>query len=300
MQLAVTTRTGQTPLGPYVARWREQVGEGPTILLLHGIYAGASSYEWRRLVPALEGRTVRSPDLLGSARSDRPDLEWRPSVLTWVVDALIRDAAADAGPPVVVASSLTGAHALRAVATGAPAARLVLITPTGLGDAQTTTSGALGRFAYALGRHTPLGDLVIRGLSSEPSVRWFQEHQTYADPDNLTDEEVHETRRAARLPNAKHLQLAFVANRLGLRVDPAEVEAVGPTVIWGSGQGFVEPLEERRWMEAGADVTVLRDGLPQVESPEVVASLVRADGQWGSTALTPAPGAGGAASDRRG
>ena len=68
----------------------------------------------------------------------------------------------------------------------------MLITPTGLGAAQTEASGALGRAVYALGRHTPLGDLLIRGLSSAPSVRWFQEHQTYADPDHLTDEEVRE------------------------------------------------------------------------------------------------------------
>lgn len=268
--------SGETPLGPYVARWRELPGDGPVVLLLHGVHAGASSYEWRRLVPALPGCRVRTPDLLGCARSDRPDLEWRPSVLTWVVDALIRDAATDAGPPIVVASSLTGAHALRAVAGGAPADRLVLITPTGLGRAQAAPSGAPGRLAYALGRHTPLGDLVVRGLSSELSVRWFQEHQTYADPSNLTDEEVHETRRVARLPNAKHLQLAFVTDRLGLTLDAAEVEAVAPKVIWASGQGFVEPLEERRWAEAGADVTVVRDGLPHVESPDVVASLVLA------------------------
>lgn len=265
---------GATELGPYRARWQERPGKGPAVLLLHGVYAGASGYEWRRLVPSLTDARVRIPDLLGCGLSDRPDLEWRPDVLTWVVDGLIRAAAADLGPLTVVASSLTAAHALRAVAHGAPADRLVLITPTGLGRAQAGVSGALGRAAYALGRHTPLGDLVVRGLSSAPSVRWFLEHQAYADPEVVTDEEVHETRRVARLPNAKHLQLAFVANRLGLAVEPAEVASVAPVVIWAAAQGFVDPLEERRWEECGAEVTVVQDGLPQVESPDRVASLI--------------------------
>lgn len=266
--------TGSTELGPYRARWHERPGDGPSVLLLHGVYAGASSYEWRRLVPSLGDARVRTPDLLGCGLSDRPDLEWRADVLTWAVDGLIRAAADDLGPLTVVASSLTAAHALRAVHRGAPVHRLVLITPTGLGRAQAASSGGLGRAVYAAGRHTPLGDLVVRGLSSGPSVRWFLEHQTYADPEVVTDDEVQETRRVARLPNAKHLQLAFVANRLALPVEPAEVELVEPVVIWGSAQGFVDPLEERRWEECGADVTVVRAGLPQVEAPDLVASLV--------------------------
>jgi pimeloyl-ACP methyl ester carboxylesterase len=270
-------RSGTTALGPFTMRWEEHgPTSGPLILLLHGIYAGASSYEWRELVPLL-ARThrVRVPDLLGAGASDRPDLEWSPEVLTSVVDALVVDAAAgNDEAPLVVASSLTGAHAVRALGDGVAFARLVLITPTGLGSAQSSTSGAAGRIAYGIGRHTPVGDLFVRALSSAPSVRWFQTHQTYADPEVLTDEEVIETRRVARLPNAKHLQLAFVANRLGLELSAEEVRAVEPLVLWGSAQGFVDQEDPQRWRDAGAEVVELASGLPQVEEPERVAELI--------------------------
>jgi pimeloyl-ACP methyl ester carboxylesterase len=271
---ALGTRQGASHLGPFAMRWREQGDpQGRVTLLLHGIYAGASGYEWRRLAPVLAGR-VRTPDLLGTGISDRPDLEWTAEVVTAVVDALIRDAATEAGPPVVVASSLTGAHAVRAVAEGAEVERLVLITPTGLGRAQASTSGTAGRIVYAIGRHTPIGDAVVHLLSSGPSVRWFQTNQTYADPEVLTEEEVVETRRVARLTNAKHLQLAFVADRIGLAVEPEEVRLVAPTVVWGSGQGFVEADEPDRWRAAGAEVHVMAEGLPQVEAPERVRTIV--------------------------
>lgn len=47
-----------------------------------------------------------------------------------MVDALTRDAGPDSA---AVASSLTGAYALRSVVAGAPVRWLTLITPTGLG-----------------------------------------------------------------------------------------------------------------------------------------------------------------------
>ena len=268
----VAGSVGATAFGPFEVRWREQgPAEGPITLLLHGVYAGASGYEWRRLAPLLaeEGRRVRIVDLLGIGISDRPDLDWNPGVLTSVVAALVRAA----GPEVnVVASSLTGAHAVRAVGAGAPCGSLALITPTGLGRAQTSTSGALGRSLYAIGRHTPLGDAFVWALSSGPSVRWFQEHQTYRDPTALTDEEVDETRRIARQPNAKHLQLAFVTNRLGIRLDDEEVAAVSPSVLWGTGQGFVGDEEPDAWRAAGATVIEVAAGLPHVEDPTATAA----------------------------
>ncbi len=274
---ALGTRHGASHLGPYAIRWRERGPEhAPVTLLLHGIYAGASSYEWRGLAPLLGGR-VRTPDLLGAGASDRPDVEWTSALVTSGVDALIRDAATDAGPPIVVASSLTAAHALRAVAEGAAVERLVLITPTGLGRAQSHPSGSVSRILYALGRHTPLGDVVVHALSSAPSVRWFQTHQTYSDPEVLTEEEIEETCRVARLPNAKHLQLAFVANRLALEVEPDEVALTRPEVVWGAGQRYVGDEEPDRWRAAGATVHVMHEGLPQVEDPARVAAMLALD-----------------------
>lgn len=277
-------REGETAFGPFTLRWTETgATDGPVVLLLHGIYAGANAFEWRDLVPLLDGEVagsgpalrVRVPDLLGAGLSDRPDLEYDPEIVLGAVTALI----ADAGPDCqVVASSLTGAYAVKALAhhpdTGG--VRLTLVTPTGLGSAQAHRGGIGSRLAYALGRHTPIGDAVVAALTSGPSVRWFQRHKSYADPQALTADEVAETRRAGRLPNAKHLQLAFVTGRLALPVERAEVRRTHPLVVWGRGQAFADDADMARWQAAGAKVVALTSGLPQVEEPERLADLLRA------------------------
>src|ERR1051325_5545728 len=52
-------------------------GSGPPLLLIHGIYAGASSYEWRNNFDALcEDFTVYALDLLGFGASDKPEAQY--------------------------------------------------------------------------------------------------------------------------------------------------------------------------------------------------------------------------------
>jgi len=266
---------GSTSIGSHQMRWSAYGPEGAeTVLLLHGIYAGAHDYEWRRLIPELAGEfRLRVPDLLGAGASDRPDRSYDAAVVTDVVRALIADVGDDAH---VVASSLTGAHALRAVAQGQSVASLTLITPTGLGRPR---EGHRGRpvvaVAYEALRRTPVGDAFVWALTSGPSVSWFQRHMTYQDPDVLDQDELEATRDAGRAAGAKHLQLAFVFDQLSIDLRPADVAAVRPHVIWADGQGFTEGEEASAWVRAGADVHHLPSGLPQVEEPARVAELVR-------------------------
>jgi len=69
----------------------DQEGEGPAIILLHGL--GATSNSFQPLMPALRGRRVVRPDLPGAGRSPTPrgTLDVRT-----IVDAIIR-ACADLG-----------------------------------------------------------------------------------------------------------------------------------------------------------------------------------------------------------
>jgi pimeloyl-ACP methyl ester carboxylesterase len=264
---------GETRFGPFDLRWYES---GPTngagMLLLHGLYAGASGYEWRKLVPELAAtHRVRVPDLIGAGGSDRPAIDYRPDVLRRAVAALIDDA----GERVhVVASSLVGAYALQVVAErtrDGASVPLTLVTPTGLGRPQPRPPAPVAELL----RRTPVGDVLVRGLTSGPSVRWFQRNRTYDDPAQLTEEEVVVTRRKGRLPGAKHLQLAFVTGELGVEVDPADVALVAPQVVWGLGQDFTDDDDRHRWRASGASVVELASGLPQVEQPELLADILR-------------------------
>jgi pimeloyl-ACP methyl ester carboxylesterase len=268
---ALGTELGSTRFGPFTIRWTE-VGplDAPRVLLLHGVYAGAHSFEWRRLVPLLAQRfRVRVPDLLGAGASDRPDVPYTADILTGVVGALIRDAGHDCQ---VVASSLTAAHAVRAVGD-APAKALTLITPTGLGRPRQAPPRWTGS-VFELLRSTPLGELFVVALTSSPSVRWFQTHRTYRDPGFLDDQELRETRRAGRKRGAKHLQLAFVFDRLSIELDPAAIMRLAPTAIWATGQRYTDNLEAEAWRAAGATVVEVDSGLPQVEDPAGIARVI--------------------------
>ena len=148
------TTHGSTPYGPFTLRWQEAEADGsgadgsgagdrPRILLLHGIYASASSFEWEPLVPFLAERfRVRSADLLGFGASDHPDLEHGPEVVLGAVRALIEDAADGDRPPIVVASSLTGAYAARAAASGSPVERLAPLLVPGFLAARAANKAA--------------------------------------------------------------------------------------------------------------------------------------------------------------
>jgi pimeloyl-ACP methyl ester carboxylesterase len=78
------------PGGGETALYAEETGDGPPILLLHGL--GASHFTWRRIVPAL-ARTHRviALDLKGFGRSDKPfDRRYAAADQAALVAAFIR------------------------------------------------------------------------------------------------------------------------------------------------------------------------------------------------------------------
>src|SRR3954471_24952414 len=60
--------------------WRVRyttMGEGPPLVLVHGIHAAASSFEMRNVFEPLSQRhTVYALDLLGFGKSERPDVPY--------------------------------------------------------------------------------------------------------------------------------------------------------------------------------------------------------------------------------
>jgi pimeloyl-ACP methyl ester carboxylesterase len=65
-----STRVHQTSHGQIVYHVR---GEGDPLVFLHGIYPGASSYEWSRVYPDFTAEhEVIAPDLIGFGESERP------------------------------------------------------------------------------------------------------------------------------------------------------------------------------------------------------------------------------------
>lgn len=78
------------PDQPRTLLYAEEYGEGPTLVLLHGL--GASTFTWRHIVPALaRNHRVIAVDLKGFGRSDKPqDQHYSAADQAALVAAFIR------------------------------------------------------------------------------------------------------------------------------------------------------------------------------------------------------------------
>ena len=110
-------------------------GQGEPLVLIHGVYAGASSYEYRRVFDLLtRNHRVFAFDLLGFGRSAHPSLVYMPVLYEQLIADFVREVVGGADhPAAVIASTLSAAFTIRAAAER-PAlfSRLALIEPTGM------------------------------------------------------------------------------------------------------------------------------------------------------------------------
>lgn len=245
-------------------------GAGTPVLLVHGIYAGASSYEWRHTVDALAARyTVYTLDLLGFGRSARPNLRYTPAMY----QAFLADVMAKLGhgPLAVVASSLSAAHVV-ALAARDPRyiAALALIGPAGVGQLHEASS--TGQAATQLLLDAPVvGTAIYNALTSPASVREFLE-QCYANDRLVTEELVEEYVQNARQPGAKHAVSAFVGGRLNVDIRNALRRVRHPLLIlWGdqARMNSVQNAHAFRVLKPEAEWALISDAgdLPHDEQP---------------------------------
>jgi pimeloyl-ACP methyl ester carboxylesterase len=246
-------------------------GSGPPLLLVHGIYATASSFEWRFNVDELAHQhSVYTIDLLGFGRSDRPATRYSARLYL----ALIADFVTQviASPVVIAASALSAAYAIVLGARDPgrfPA--LVLIEPTGLVRLHKSPSAAGDVARYAVDSPV-LGTAVFNALVSRRSIRDYLERH-YVDGEIVTDGLVDAHYATAHQPGAKYAPSALLSWHLNLDVRRALRRLLQPTLlVWGE-QAIEAPVEDVRGFRAlrpEMDVAILdpAGSLPHDERPE--------------------------------
>lgn len=247
----------------------------PDMVLLHGINAAASSYEFEPVFETLAERFhVIAVDLPGFGRSDRPPLVYSPELYEEFVRDFTRD---EADEPIVVASSLTGSYAA-AAADEAEIERLVLICPTD----ETTAPRPWVRTLL----RTPLvGTALFNLLSTKPSIRFFLDRDGYYDAASVDDEEVEYAWHSAHQPGARYAPASFTAGTLDpddefdLQTELAALE-VPVTLVWGRDAELV-PLREGRTLAEAADLDLVvidyATQLPHAEHPEKFVEYLTAE-----------------------
>ena len=278
-------------LGGTVRRWNwrghgifsTESGSGPLVVLVHGVYAGASSYEYRKLFPLLAANhRVVAFDLLGCGLSDRPNLGYSADLFT----ELVIDALADAGaaePVTVVGSSLGAAFAIRAAARSKQRiAGVVAICPTGLGGVlDRPPNGA--QLAIAGTVRTPLlGEALFNGLASRPSIRYFLGRASYADPASATPEIIDHYYAVAHQPGARYVPAHFVGGMLNCNIAQDLPFVDAPILVaWGEHASSFSPLanagEFLKLAQNAKLVTFAHSGLlPHEEEPEAMYAAIEA------------------------
>ncbi|MEO6525622.1 MAG: alpha/beta fold hydrolase [Gemmatimonadaceae bacterium] len=253
-------------------------GQGSPVLLVHGFYPGASSFEWRHTVPALVDRhTVITVDLLGFGRSDRPAVRYTPGLYQALIGDVIARLAQ--GPSAVVASGLAAAH-LIALAARDPRqiAVLALIAPTGI--AHLRDAEPVGGTTSLLLDAPIIGNSVYNGLTSPSRMRDYLE-SAYADDRRVTPALVESYVRAARQPGGKRAVAALLRGQLNVDVRAALRRVRQPTLLlWGdlARNNSVEHAHAFRVLKRDLEWTLIQEAgdLPHEERADEVNAALHA------------------------
>jgi pimeloyl-ACP methyl ester carboxylesterase len=212
--LSWRTRTLETPHGRSHCYVRP--GEGRPIVLLHSFNAVASTFELNPVAEHLAETTDRplyALDWLGFGRSDRPALDYTPSVYSDQLYQILTDLVE--APADLVALSLGCEYAAWMALQAAPQVRrLAFISPTGL-TAARGPSGP-GRIALTLAGRTGAFELFFYRLTQRASLRQYYARQVFTDPTAIPDVLLDYAESTAQAQGAPHAPQRFVQGDLYL------------------------------------------------------------------------------------
>jgi pimeloyl-ACP methyl ester carboxylesterase len=230
-------------------RWRGRAlaysvaGEGEPLLLVHGVYAGASSLEFRENFEELsEHFRVYALDLLGCGLSEKPRLRYGPEDVTSQVEDFAREEIG--GPTHLVASSLSAALSVPALVRSPRLfKKVVLICPTGYASLGRP-SGYLGNAIYCLFLGPLIGDTLYHVIVSRVGLRYYLANMAYHDPGFVTEDLVEDYHRTSHQRGAKYFPAAFVSGKLNLGVGDTWPRVPHRTLICWGQEARTTPVSE--------------------------------------------------------
>lgn len=254
----------------------------PPLIFLHNFGGGASAYEWSKVYPAFAAtHRILAPDLIGWGDSAHPVRDYKIIDYLNIITEFIRHTCSP--PVVVVASSLTGAFAIR-LATQHPFLfqKLFLVCPSGFNDFGEGTSNRLPLEIL----NTPILDSLIYavGAENEISVSNFLQNFLFAKPERVSSEMRQAYLFCAQQPNAKFAALAFLRGDLYFDLSAYIPLLSIPTVfIWGEKAKFTNINLGKRLVKLNSNsfinfYSIPDTGvLPHLETPATVIALLQKD-----------------------
>jgi pimeloyl-ACP methyl ester carboxylesterase len=246
-------------------------GRGAPVVLIHGIYVGASSFEYRRIFDLLaRDFRVYAVDLLGFGQSQRPPVMYAPTLYeALILDFLTQVVGAADHPAFVVASTLSAAFTIRAAAERPSLfSRLVLIEPTGIESRVGPAAPPMQRALLAVLRSPLIGQAIYQALTSRVGLRYYL-RRVHSDPRAVTSKLVKTYYAQTHKPGARYPIASFISGALDTPVRDLYGLLRAPILlVWGQHARFT-PLEQARAFRqanARAETRVYDCGdLPQEE-----------------------------------
>jgi pimeloyl-ACP methyl ester carboxylesterase len=266
-------------------RWRgwdlayAVAGEGEPLLLVHGVYAGASSLEFCKNFAELSGSfRVYALDLLGCGLSERPRRRYSPEDVSAQVEDFAREEIG--GGTHLVASSLSAALSVPALVRSPRLfKKTVLICPTGYGSLDRR-SAYLGDAVYGLFLAPIVGDSLYHAIVSRRGIRYYLERMAYHDSRFVTDDLVEDYYRISHQGGAKYFPAAFVSGKLNLGLSDYWPRVPHRTLIcWGREARTTPDSEAEEFVRRNprSEPRIFRDAalLPHDERAETFNGEVR-------------------------
>ena len=254
-------------------------GEGEQLLLVHGVYAGASSFEFRKNFEELSRSfRVYALDLLGCGMSEKPGRRYEPEDVTSQIEDFVREEIG--GSAHLVASSLSAALVVpAAVRSPRLFKKLVLICPTGHGTLDRP-SGRLGDVIYGLFLAPVLGNTLYHAIVSRWGIRFYLKNMAYHEKGLVTGDLVEDYFRTSHQHGAKYFPAAFVSGKLNLGVADFWPRVPHRTLIcWGLEARTAPVHEAQRFVQHNprSEPRIFKDSalLPHDERAETFNEEVR-------------------------
>lgn len=187
---------------------------GSPIVLIHGIYGGASHRTYRKLLPLLDkaGKRVFILDLPGTGESDKPRKFYTIEDVDLFVENFLAEVVRERAT--VVTESLAGTSALK-VSSKRPdlIRRLVLLSPTGINSLATGPSTREQRLFERLSQDDAGLIAFYENLLNDNSLRFFLKFAFYDD--SLVDEDLIADSRVMKSNiDQRFISLSFVSGQI--------------------------------------------------------------------------------------
>ncbi|MFN7454035.1 MAG: alpha/beta fold hydrolase [Pseudobdellovibrionaceae bacterium] len=267
-------------------RYREPLvtsKSGFPILLVHGVYGGASHRAWRELLPLLDqaGEAVYIVDLPGVGESDRPKRAYAIQDLDLFLERFLDEVVKSR--TTVVTESITSANGLR-VASLRPdlVRRLIMISPTGVNSLNVPPSTREQKLYDRLYNDEAGSIGFYQNLLNDNSLQFFLKFAFFDD--SKVNEGLLNDYRVAR-PNLEQrwLTLSFVGGQLWRHFKESSEKVFVPTLaIFGAEY---EPFADNQPSKA-SDFQAIRPEFEYLEIPGSGSSAQREKPEAVAKAIT--------------